>query len=101
MRKFATYTEYSRDLRSRRTKQGLCWKCGGKLSSDNIAMGKMSCDVCREKSHENYLNRKSIKKNTEYNLHKKKPKYTIDELAIIARERGISYGLLVAEMESR
>ena len=78
--------------------EGRCTKCGGYLPE---GYEFKECDCCRE-----YKKVLRKRKKAEADARKeagkkaaKKPGYTLDELSRMARERGISYGQLVCELD--
>lgn len=70
-----------------------CTRCGKALAEWET---RKQCDVCREYKRMKVQRRK--RREDEQNKEKKEG-YTLDQLAIMARERGISYGQLVQELE--
>lgn len=78
--------------------EGRCTMCGGYLPE---GYRNKECDHCRElkkvrrkrKKAEADARKEAGKKAAE------KPGYTLDELSRMARERGISYGQLVCELD--
>lgn len=91
---------------NRRKAQGLCYKCG-KPQDD----GHKACSACRAKiqtymrgyrqDHPDKFNyAKEIPVVKPKKPKRKKQRFTLDELAKIAHERGISYGELVVQMET-
>lgn len=91
MRKYATSTEYARDLKERRKVAGLCIICG-KTVDDNYT----TCSVCRLHKNQQVKQNRDRKKIEDQRSKKRKNKMGIDEINAIARERGMSYGLYVA-----
>jgi hypothetical protein len=96
--------EYARIKRISRETAGRCYRCGGE--TDGV---HKSCDACRE-----YIREASRKfkadhpeKRYEYSKDvpvevekpKRKPKYEMSEIIRMTKERGVSYGILVAELE--
>lgn len=89
----------------RRLAAGLCYKCG----KNPVTSGMKTCEECRRKVRE-YVSEYKIKNAHKYTYNNKKeipvivekrtkPKYTLDQMCAMARERGISYGQLVQQME--
>lgn len=77
---------------------GICSNCGCRPATD----GFFTCEHCRKYQQ----NRKKPEPVTYYAIiqaekKKVKPKYSIDDLSSIARQKGISYGELVAIIEGR
>lgn len=89
MRKFATSTGYTRDLRMRRNAAGLCGRCGKPLDD-----GMTTCSNCRLRKN------MQVKQNQERkrieNSKDKKSSQEIDRINAMAREKGLSYGIFVA-----
>lgn len=78
--------------------EGRCTKCGGYLPK---GYEYKECDHCRELKKMLRKRKKAeadARKETEKKA-AKKSSYTLDELSRMARERGISYGQLVCEMD--
>lgn len=66
-----------------------CLWCGLKFMSDRAR--KYCCDSCRDKANEKRCQARRREKN------KFKPKLSIDEVEILAREEGLSYGRYCAK----
>lgn len=83
-----SYFENKKSTKAKRIVAGLCYRCGGGLEyGDNK---HRSCAKCRE-----ILRMKSVNKK------KKKMKYEIDEVNKMAKERGISYGIMNLILEGK
>lgn len=81
---------------------GICVDCG----KHPARPGQTKCDKCRAKMKEYRTHVKDyrpVKRKIEYTdrSEKPKPQYTLDDLAVMARQEGISYGQLVARLEGR
>ena len=78
---------------------GLCTQCG-----TPVLTGERLCNECRAKYNkvreEERMRNQSLWKE-EKPKPKKKTGYTLDELVIMARKEGISYGQLVTRLEGR
>ena len=109
---YAVQSVREKERKIKRIAAGICYLCGVNPVED----GKKSCRACRKKRSD--YNKKYRKDHPEKFAYgkaisseeaavfedwkpSKKPKYTFDQMCRMAKERGISYGLLVAEMESR
>ena len=91
MRKFATSTEYARDLKMRRAAAGLCGRCGKPLD-DSMA----TCSDCRLRK-KLWAKQNEERKRIENKMSKdKKSSQEIDRINAIAKEHGLSYGVFVA-----
>lgn len=78
--------------------EGRCTKCGGKLPE---GYEYKECDHCRNLKKMR-RKRKKAEADAREEAEKKAAKksgYTLDELSRMARERGISYGRLVCELD--
>lgn len=86
-----TQKEYRNIRIAKAMAAGKCYLCGNPRDDD-----KKACSACRKKHYDLYGTR-----SLQMREHKppKKPKYTFDQMCRMAKERGISYGLLVAELE--
>lgn len=89
-----TQKEYRKIRIAKAMAAGKCYLCGNPRDDD-----KKACSACRKKHYDLYGGNRSIPMKEHKPM--KKPKYTFDQMCRMAKERGISYGLLVAEMESR
>ena len=83
---------------------GMCVECGKRP----VIPGQVHCEQCREKRRKyakehrnNVKDYRPVKRKIEYTERSEKPKpqYTLDDLAVMARKEGISYGQLVARLE--
>lgn len=93
--------EQDNNRKEKRLEQGLCQRCG----ANPFTPGYKTCKDCRDKAKEasirckNKYGAKYMYSKTDGIKKQKQPKYTLEEMCRMARERGISYGQLVAEME--
>lgn len=93
----------------RRRENGLCYKCGKPLEDKH-----KTCAACRKKTQE-YMQayKQAHPEKFDYSYgkpicdvvekpkkRKKKQQHTMGEILRIARERGVSYGTVVAEIET-
>lgn len=77
--------------------EGRCTKCGGYLPE---GYRYKECDHCRELKKVLRKRKKAeADARREAEERSKKQLYTLDELSHMARERGISYGQLVCELD--
>ena len=107
---YAVQSVRDRERKLSRNAAGICYLCGVNPVED----GKKSCKACRKKRSD--YNKMYKKKHPEKFVYgrtiseeeaavfedwkpSKKPKYTLDEMCRMAKERGISYGKLVTELE--
>lgn len=78
---------------------GICVDCGKYPARP----GQTKCDKCREKMKEYRTHVKDYRpvkrRNYSGSEEKPRPQYTLDDLAVMARKEGISYGQLVARLE--
>lgn len=97
------YFGYDQDKnrKEKRLEQGLCQRCG----INPFTPGYKTCQECRNKATEarerykNKYGKQYLYDKTEGIKKAKRPHYTLDEMCRMARERGISYGQLVVELE--
>ena len=87
-----TQKEYRKIRIAKAMAAGKCYLCGNPRDDD-----KMTCSACRKKHYDLYGNNRSISMKEHKPM--KKPKYTLDEMCRMAKERGISYGQFVARLE--
>lgn len=81
--------------------EGRCTKCGMRLPE---GFEYRDCDQCRERDKLQRRRRRieeRERREAEERKANKKPGLTLDELSRMAKERGISYGQLVSEMEGK
>ena len=91
------YTNYYRKY----VAEGRCTKCGMSLPE---GFEYRDCDRCRERDKLQRRRRRMEereRREAEEREANKKPGPTLDELSRLAKERGISYGQLVSEMEGK
>jgi len=91
MRKFATSTEYARDLRMRRKVAGLCGRCGKPLDD-----GMTTCSDCRLRKNMQIKQKQERNRIENKMLKDKKSSQEIDRINAMAKEKGLSYGIFVA-----
>lgn len=111
MGEYYCYAIQRREKKLSRIAAGICYLCGINQADD----GKKTCKACRKKQSE--YRKMYKKKHPEKFAYgrtisdeeaaamfedwkpSKKPKYTLDEMCRMTKERGISYGKLVTELE--
>ena len=92
---------WGKEGRERLKALGMCTNCGKKPAKPGVLI----CEACREKMRQYRKNVKDYRpvkrRKIEYTdrSDKPKPQYTLDDLAVMARQEGISYGQLVARLE--
>lgn len=86
-------------LYAMRKAEGICVRCGMNQAED----GRVLCSQCAAKTYSrtgaHRYNTRTLPNTSR--VTEQKPQYTISEVVRMAEERGISYGMMVVELEER
>ena len=90
------------DIYARRKAQGLCIRCGRRLSTDEKQYAQ--CPTCRVLMAERIKNYRTSNRGTNTITHSKKyisPAMSLSDVVKMATANGLSYGNMVAVLEGR